>query len=105
MAAPRMVHCMVTLHIEHPITDFETWVTAFAQFADARRNAGVRAHRVQQPVNDQRYVIIDLDFDSVDAATAFQEFLTAVVWADPDNAPALAGTPKTMLLETSATAS
>ena len=33
---------MATLHIEHPITDFDTWNAAFARFADARRRAGVQ---------------------------------------------------------------
>ena len=31
---------MATLHIEHPITDFETWTAAFERFADTRRRAG-----------------------------------------------------------------
>ena len=26
---------MATLHVEHPITDFESWAAAFARFADA----------------------------------------------------------------------
>ena len=43
---------MATLHIEHPITDLETWRGAFNAFADARKNAGVRAQRVRQPVGD-----------------------------------------------------
>lgn len=94
---------MVTLHIEHPITDLETWADAFRQFADARRKAGVRAHRVQQPIDDPQFVVIDLDFDTVDAATAFLGFLTNVVWANPDNAPALAGAPRSVLLESVAT--
>lgn len=90
---------MVTLHIEHPISDFDTWAAAFARFAEARRSAGVRAHRVQRPVDDLRYVVIDLDFDDVAAASAFLEFLTDIVWAVPDNAPALAGAPVTAILE------
>ncbi|MEP7111901.1 MAG: hypothetical protein ABI862_01425 [Ilumatobacteraceae bacterium] len=90
---------MVTLHIEHPITDFETWAEAFALFAETRREAGVRAHRVQRPIDDPRYVMVDLDFDEVETATAFRDFLTAAVWAIPANAPALAGAPRTMLLE------
>lgn len=90
---------MATLHIEHAITDFDTWLDAFRRFADARRQAGVRAHRVLQPVDDPRYVVVDLDFDTVEAAAAFREFLHTVVWAVPANAPALAGTPNTMLLE------
>lgn len=39
---------MATLHIEHAITDFDTWAQAFARFGDARRQAGVRGHRVQR---------------------------------------------------------
>jgi hypothetical protein len=93
---------MATLHIEHRITDFDTWSTAFNRFADARRNAGVRGHRVQRPVDDPAYVVIDLDFDTTDQATAFLSFLKTKVWAIPENAPALAGTPETMILEPAA---
>jgi len=89
---------MVTLHIEHPITDFETWATAFHRFADARRTAGVRAHRVQRPVDDDHYLIISLDFDTAEAAAGFQKFLRTVVWVSPASAPGLAGEPRTLLL-------
>ncbi len=94
---------MTTLHIEHPITDFETWIAAFNRFADARRQAGVRSHRVQQPVDDPKYVLVDLEFDEVEAAEAFRRFLETQVWATPENSPALAGTPKTRILTTAAT--
>lgn len=90
---------MATLHIEHPITDFETWAAAFDQFAGARHAAGVRAERVQRPVEDPHYVVVDLDFDTVDAADAFRHFLRTVIWAVPENAPALAGTPNATILE------
>jgi hypothetical protein len=56
---------MATLHIEHPVTDFGTWNAAFARFADARRQAGVRQQRIQRPVDDPAYVVVDLDFDTV----------------------------------------
>lgn len=94
---------MPTLHIEHPITDFETWSTAFNRFADARRQAGVRSHNVQQPVDDPKYVVVDLDFDTIEAAEAFLSFLTNTVWSTPENAPGLAGTPQARILSTSAT--
>ena len=42
---------MATLHIEHPISDLTTWLTAFTKFAEARQKAGVRAQRIYQPVN------------------------------------------------------
>lgn len=90
---------MPTLHIEHAITDFATWTAAFNRFADVRREAGVRAQRVQRPVDDPRYVVIDLDFDTTEQAEAFLRFLNAKVWGTPQNAPALAGTPETMILE------
>jgi hypothetical protein len=90
---------MPTLHIEHPITDFGAWNSAFTRFAEARDQAGVRAQRIQRPAGDPNYVVIDLDFGTHGEAEAFLRFLKAQVWGVPGNAPALAGTPKTMILE------
>ena len=90
---------MATLHIEHPITDFAVWSTAFERFAEARRRAGVRAHRVHRPVDDDRYVVIDLDFDDVVAAERFRAFLHTSVWAVQEHSPGLAGEPVTRILE------
>ena len=90
---------MPTLHIEHPITDVGTWTAAFDRFADVRRAAGVRSERVQHPVGDPTYVVIDLDFDTADEAETFRDFLRTQIWAVPENAPALAGAPQTMVLE------
>lgn len=89
---------MPTLHIEHAITDFATWNAAFGRFAELRQQAGVRQQRVQQPVDDPRYVVIDLDFDTVSAAEKFLGFLQANVWSSSDSAPALAGAPQTRIL-------
>lgn len=93
---------MPSLHIEHPITDFQTWSAAFSRFADARREAGVRSHRVQRPIDDPTYVVIDLEFDTVEEAEAFRTFLYANVWGNRANSPALAGDPQTMILEAAA---
>ncbi|HZR14174.1 MAG TPA: hypothetical protein VFC33_13090 [Acidimicrobiia bacterium] len=89
---------MVTLHIEHAITDLDTWRSAFDAFADARRQAGVRAERLRQPVDDPHSIVVDLDFATVDEASAFLRFLKERVWAVPENAPALDGVPQTMIL-------
>ena len=95
---------MATLHIEHPITDLETWLGAFARFAEARERAGVRAHRVQQPLDDDRYIYVSLDFDSADQAAAFKEFLQKNVWTSADASPGLAGPPTArVLIEVSTT--
>jgi hypothetical protein len=90
---------MASLHIEHPITDLATWTTAFASFAEIRRRAGVTDERVRHPVGDDTYVVVDLEFDTSERARAFLHFLELGVWAVPENAPALAGTPHTQILE------
>jgi hypothetical protein len=89
---------MTTLHIEHPITDFRTWRAAFDRFAGARAAGGVLAARIYRPVDDDAYVLIDLDFTGVDEAERFHEFLRTRVWSSPDTAPALGGTPVTRIL-------
>ncbi|CAL9335156.1 hypothetical protein C1708_32140 [Streptomyces sp. DH-12] len=91
---------MPTLHIEHPITDFDTWKNAFDRFAPARENAGVRHHRVQRPVDDPAYIVVDLDFDEVADAERFLGFLQTNVWSSSGTAPALAGAPRTRILKT-----
>jgi hypothetical protein len=90
---------MFTLHIEHPVTTFDAWKAAFDRFAPMRLEAGVRSHHISRPLDDAKYVLIDLDFDSADAAEKFLAFLRTQVWASPQNAPALAGTPHTRILE------
>ena len=90
---------MNTLHIEHAIVDFELWKSAFDRFAQARKDAGVRAHRVQRPVDDPHYVVVDLDFGPVDDADRFLTFLREKVWTSSENAPALVGTPHARILE------
>lgn len=89
---------MATLHIEHKITDFKTWKTAFDRFASKRSEAGFTAHRIHQPHDDAAYVVLQLDFPSVEQARAFREFLEARVWSVPANSPGLAGSPLARVL-------
>jgi len=88
-----------TLHIEHPISDLETWLAAFDRFADRRVAAGVTAERIWQPAGDRHQIVLDLDFDSADQASSFLHFLKTQVWTTPDNAPSLAGAPRTTILD------
>ena len=60
---------MTTLHIEHPIHDFAMWKAAFDRLAGVRDRAGVLSARVAQPVDDHRYVVVDLDFADAERAT------------------------------------
>ena len=88
---------MPTLHIEHAISDFGVWQQAFTRFDAARQQAGVRSHQVRRPVDDH-YVVIDLDFDTVDQAERFRDFLREKVWSSSANSPALVGSPETTIL-------
>lgn len=91
---------MTTLHIEHPITDFAVWKSAFDRFAEFRRQSGVRSQKVQRPIDDPKFVSIDLDFGTADEAQRFLDFLQTTVWAQHENSPGLDGTPLTRILET-----
>lgn len=96
---------MATLHIEHAIVDFGVWKAAFDRFGEVRARSGVLRHRILQPVDDPRYVLIDLDFASTEEAERFLGFLRTNVWASPETAPALVGAPQTRILTLVADAS
>jgi hypothetical protein len=89
---------MASLHIEHAITDLDTWLRTFDAFAAARRRAGVLEERISQPVGDPHYIVIDLTFESVSAAQDFRSFLVERVWSSSESAPALAGPPRAVVL-------
>lgn len=89
---------MATLHIEHRITDLTTWRAAFNRFAEQRSQAGVTAYRIYQPHDDATYVVVQLDFPSIEQAQAFRAFLESRVWSAPANSPGLAGRPRTSVL-------
>jgi hypothetical protein len=90
---------MATLHIEHPVTDLTVWRAAFDRFAERRRQCGVSAERIQQPVDDDHYIVVDLDFPTHEQAQSFLEFLETTVWTSRDSSPALAGRPVARILE------
>jgi hypothetical protein len=89
---------MPTLQIEHAISDFEVWKNAFDADPVRREESGVRRYRVFRPLDDPRYVKIDLDFDSVPEAEAFRVALQDL-WGSGRAAPALAGKPQTRIVE------
>jgi hypothetical protein len=89
---------MATLHIEHAISDLDTWLGVFGRFAEARNKAGVKAERIHQPVDDDKYIYVELDFDGTEQAEAFKSFLETKVWSSPDASPALEGTPRARVL-------
>ena len=90
---------MATLRIEHAIHDYDQWRNAFTSYEPARANAGVRSYTIRRPVDDPRYLMLDLEFDTADEARTFAAFLEEKVWSSPASAPALAGVPRTRVLD------
>ena len=62
---------MPTLRIEHAVPDFTGWKKAFDSDPADRKGSGVRRYQVLQSVEDPNYVLIDLEFDSLDVAEKF----------------------------------
>lgn len=90
---------MATLRIEHAIHDFETWQKAFDSFAEARAKAGVRSLAIRRPVDDPKYLMLDLEFDTAGQAEAFAGFLRQRIWSSPASSPGLVGAPQTRILD------
>jgi len=90
---------MTTLRIEAPITDFDTWKSAFDHGPIDRPAAGVRAHRIHRPVDDPGVALVDLDFDGRADADAFLAALERV-WASAEAGSVLRGRPRALIVET-----
>jgi hypothetical protein len=66
---------MVILQIEHPTPNFETWKKAFDSDPAGRKKGGVLRYKVLTKVDDPNYVIIDLEFDTLNEAENFLNLL------------------------------
>jgi hypothetical protein len=93
---------MYTLQIEHGIKDFGMWKAAFDRDPVNRAASGVVAHRIGRPVDDSHYVVVELDFASLDQARKLLANLKDTVWKSPAASPALDGAPRTRIVESAA---
>lgn len=59
---------MPILRIEHAVPDFTGWKRAFDSDPADRKGSGVRRYQVSRSVDDPNYVMIDLEFDSLEDA-------------------------------------
>jgi hypothetical protein len=59
---------MPILRIEHSVPDFTGWKQAFDSDPADRKGSGVRRYQVLRSVDDPNYVMIDLEFDSLEDA-------------------------------------
>jgi hypothetical protein len=90
---------MTTLRIEHAIHDYQLWKAAFDSFAEARAKAGVRSFAIRLPADDPKCLMLDLEFDTTATAGAFARFLEQQIWSVAASSPALAGPPRTRILD------
>lgn len=87
-----------TLHIEHPVSDFDAWKRVFDGFHDFRAAHHVRSFRVGRRVGAESDVTIDLVFDGVDAAATFHQALKEHVWSRQQATGLLDGAPSAAIL-------
>ncbi len=62
---------MHILRIEHPVPEFDAWKEAFDSDPVHREQSGVRSYRILRPIDDRKYVMVDLEFDSSSETEAF----------------------------------
>jgi hypothetical protein len=75
---------MATLHIENTVRSFEEWKAVFDKFDRFRAEKGMRSYRIARQVDHPDTVVVDLDFDSVEAATEFRGALEQI-WRTPQS--------------------
>ena len=59
---------MIVLQIEHTVPDYDGWKKAFDSDPINRKKSGVSRHRIFRPADDPNYVIIQLEFETMQAA-------------------------------------
>jgi hypothetical protein len=69
--------------VEHDVPSYDAWKGAFDSDPVGREAGGVRSYRVLRAADDPDHVLIDLEFDDVDTAEAFQAKLRTL-WANVD---------------------
>lgn len=91
---------MFTLRIEHTVRDFRMWRQAFDKDVLHRGTSGVRSYKISRPLNENNHVLLDLDFDTQEAAERFLSRLQTDLWKGDLISQALTGEPTTQLIET-----
>jgi len=76
---------MPVVRIEHSVPSYEAWKRAFDSDPADRAGSGVRRYEILRQHDDPNYVMIDLEFDSLDAAEAFLGTMERI-WGGPAKA-------------------
>src|SRR5690349_4779898 len=71
------------LRIEHQVMDFATWKQAFDNDPANRRQGGVVRYRITSLINNPNYVVIDLEFETIERLETFFVLLQKI-WTKVD---------------------
>jgi hypothetical protein len=63
---------MPILQIEHAVRDFDVWKQAFDRDPVGRAQGGVLSYRILRGADEPNFVVIDLEFGTLDEAEAFR---------------------------------
>lgn len=89
---------MPIVHLEHVVRDYGAWKKLFDSDPLGREKSGARGYRIFRPVDDDKYIVVELDFEKPDDAEAFRSALQEL-WGTPQARQALGGTPKVRILD------
>ena len=87
---------MAVLRIEHPVLDYDAWKQAFDSDPVGREKSGVRRYQVSRPIDDPKYVMIDLELDTASEAEALLSALR-VAWGRVEGT--IMSSPRTRIVE------
>ncbi len=73
---------MPVLHIQHVVPNYENWKRAFDSDPMGRSKSGVRRYSIFRSVEDQNFVMIDLELDTMAEAESMLGRLRQL-WAGP----------------------
>lgn len=76
---------MPIVRIEHAVASYDRWKQAFDGDPADRKGSGVRRYQVLRATDDPNLVMIDLEFDSNEDATAFLGKMQRI-WEGPGKA-------------------
>lgn len=76
---------MAILRVQHFVPAYDSWKRAFDDDPIDRRGGGVRRYQVLRSTADPEFVMIDLEFDSIEEAQAFLQKLYDL-WDGPGKA-------------------
>lgn len=74
---------MYILRIEHPVSEYDGWKRGFDSDPAGRQGIGVTSYRIMRPIDNENYVLVDLEFEEVSQAEALLATLREV-WSRMD---------------------